>query len=128
MPITSRSHKKGAQPTIRQCAEPGCTKPRRLKQAARYCEDHARSKNYVLAGTGPSATKTCSRPGCGKEFVDRLKVRTERSLAWHGLCPDCRTASPLTLRQLQHHRVPAAIATQWLNLGTSCPVGYAERP
>jgi hypothetical protein len=121
--IVSRSHKRGAPPVHATCKEPGCTQPRRLTQGARYCEAHARSRGYITA-LPPTVIKMCIRPGCGNKITQRKRLKSPASEAWDDYCTGCRSQSPLSLTQLQNHRVPARLVTTWLALGDkiSCDI------
>jgi Recombination endonuclease VII len=125
--ILTHSHKRGAPPVVATCREPGCTNPRRTVQGARYCEDHARGKDYAMANCGPSTIKTCVRNGCAQEFPEPKKIQSDVTRAWTEFCPDCRSLSPLTLQQLQSHRVPPHLVTAWLKCGEDLPCAICNR-
>jgi hypothetical protein len=112
--VGPRSHKRGAQPVLRRCTEPGCTKMRRLVQGARYCEDHARSCGYAMANKAPVQQRTCH---CGRTFTYKSRLAGATASAWYEFCPACHHDSPLTLSQLKHHHVPAELVREWLRLG-----------
>jgi Recombination endonuclease VII len=131
--IRPTSHKAGKyRPVPTQCQEilpdgTRCPKPRRLAQGARYCEDHARSKGYLLASTGPAEVKTCIRSGCEKQFSNRRAPRHGNATAWYELCPDCRNDSPLTISQLRDHHVPYDLAIDWLCVGSQLLCGLCGK-
>jgi hypothetical protein len=117
--IYSRSHKRGAPPVRATCREPGCSNPRRLVQGARYCEEHARGKNYNGAdrNQAPSAERTCH---CGRVFTFKKKMAwTDLGAVWLEFCPNCRTSSLVSRKQLANHGVPPDLARQWIALGAS---------
>jgi hypothetical protein len=125
--IISRSHKRGAPPVNAICREPGCSKPRRLVQGARYCEEHARGKGYMYVGAGPTVIKTCRRPGCDTEFPKQRKLENATSMAWVEFCPGCRNESPLTLDQLQRHHAPRRLIIEWLDHGADLRCAICEK-
>jgi hypothetical protein len=91
---------------------------RRLVQGARYCDQHARGKNYVLASTGPAEMRECINPACGASFTIRRKVRGNAARSvWYEFCQDCRLATPLTLAQVGGHSVPRPMLIEWMSQG-----------
>lgn len=115
---TGPSHKRAILPG--KCDEPGCDKPRRRAQGARYCEDHARSTGYRGKTRNENAGRehiTCAR--CGRDYR-RNKQRysdSPTSAAWRQFCNDCTRKSPLTLAAMRNHHVPEDKAYAWLMQG-----------
>ena len=98
------------------CKWPGCDKPRRRAQAAKYCEDHA----TMIDGREVKRTVTTPCPGCGREVVLRGQASPNLvTRAWREFCAECRHASPVSLHQLHHHRVPVDLIRRWLKRGVT---------
>ena len=102
------------------CRHPGCLKPRRRKQAAVYCDDHATMIDGVI-GSQRIVTTPCL--GCGRAFPHKRASRVTAADAWESFCPNCRRATPLTLLQLQAHRVPYDQTVAWLRQGADLGCG-----
>jgi hypothetical protein len=133
--ILARSHKRGRSWAVpKQCAFVDsngvrCPNAARAKQAAKYCDEHATSRDYIL-GRIPARvaeeTVECIKPTCFRRFT-RRSVGSEDGAgqAWEELCPGCRALSPLTLRQLRKHRVSYDLSLRWLLQGDDLA---CERP
>lgn len=111
-------------PELTTCRQPGCDRPRRLDPGnARYCDQHTRARhgNYVERAE-------CLR--CGSTFARRTRTGGESppALAWRDFCVQCRTASPLTIKQLSIHRVPETTARAWLIAGEALACEICRRP
>lgn len=93
---------------VRLCQYPGCSNPKRRVQAARYCEEHATSVNYVLRS---KVQRPCA--SCGAEFE-----------SWRGqegrydLCRSCRDRAAGLLAQATSHHVPVSIVYAWIKAPT----------
>ena len=133
----AQSHKRGRGlgPTPGQCNEiledgTRCPNPRRRAQAAKYCEQHARSIDYALKITGPpKVERTC--PACGKTFVRKRqsRARDTAAIAWLNHCPDCIENTPLTMATLRKHNVSYEQTCEWLKHGNNlmCEVPGCNR-
>lgn len=96
------------------CRQPGCTNLARAKQGARYCDEHARSHDYVIHNDVVGRTEqTCAC--CQRPFTRWRQTRAASITI--DVCPECVRNSPLTLRQLQAHNVPPNLQRQWLAQG-----------
>lgn len=100
-----------------KCREPGCENRARAAQGARYCEDHARSINHSPIRVDNDTYKMereCA--ACGCTFKRWRYGRRSRAIVIE-VCPDCVTASPLSLQRLQTHHVPEHLQTKWMRRG-----------
>lgn len=99
---------------VPRCNEPGCIQPRRGRSGARYCDEHARSRDYVI-----DATVELECIGCDEMFRRRRTrdVTYPSSIAWREFCPECVGKSPLSLATLRRHNVPYEFTKRWLVLG-----------
>lgn len=96
-----------------------CPNRRRRAQAAKYCDEHARSINYLInVNEAPIEHQTCHK--CGKAYGRRRRVTNPQParVVWNEFCPGCTDASPLTLDALIRHNVPTELATKWLKAGS----------
>jgi hypothetical protein len=107
-----------------RCNEPGCTNLRRGQSGSRYCDEHARTINYLVHGL---RTVPVRCEGCGKSFTSGRAARSETATAWADFCPNCHNATPLTLRQLAAQAAPAELVRSWLALGDRLPCGICGR-
>ena len=118
-PSGNGSHKRAIIPA--QCAEPGCTKPRRRAQGARYCEDHARSIGYRgKVNQSNAGNEYVACPRCNENFRRKRQVYGNMTAAvatWRMFCPECTKASPLSRQALKNHNVPHHVVHAWLMLG-----------
>ncbi len=123
--IGGSSHRRGMS-SAGMCREPGCTRRARQKQGARYCVEHARSIDRGPVATD-NATFKVEREclSCGRQF--RRWRQTRATSVTHNVCPDCITASPLSIAQLQAHCVPNETATKWLARGAELRCDYCDR-
>lgn len=86
-----------------ECHAPDCTNPRRRVQGAKYCDDHATSREYVPTGrTRPIVCAVCGGSGT---------VTTSKS---HPICIDCRRRHRSLFRRASVHKVPSSVLIEWM--------------
>lgn len=88
------------------CMFPGCDKPKRRVQAARYCEDHATSIAYEFK---QSTNKMADSPCIACGFVGMHRKATR-----YKLCRDCGFKGAALLRQAQAHNVAPETLGKWI--------------
>ena len=91
----------GSRPQ-RLCRFPGCDKPKRRVQAARYCEEHATSIAY---DQNPWAQSACI--SCG--FVGLHRKKTT-----YKLCDLCRGRGSALIRRAKVHHVVPEVLARWI--------------
>lgn len=85
-------HRRKQGPMV--CAYPGCDKPRRKVQAAKFCEEHATSKHYVIKARIPRLCVVC-------DTVQQIG-RENR----YAICPGCRNTHTALIQRANAHKVP----------------------
>jgi hypothetical protein len=86
-------------------------------QGAKYCDEHARSKDYTIGNGAPIETRTCIKPDCNHVFSHKRQLASSITRVWHEFCPSCRNETPLTLEQLRNHNVPRDKIIEWVSQG-----------
>lgn len=87
------------------CQFPGCEKPKRRVQAARYCEDHATSINWQPA---KNPLIECPCIACG--FVGMHRQNTT-----YKLCRRCLNSGTMLVSQAKLHHVDPATLARWIS-------------
>ena len=105
--LRCRTYQAGTGPD-RPCAVEGCEKVRRKAQAAKYCEDHATSIDYVVRTRTPKppVLVDCANPNC----VGGGKTKKPGSC-----CKKCIRELPSSRWTLIKHKVSTALIVAWLN-------------
>ena len=110
----------------RICRQDGCDRLARAVQGARYCEEHAcmvDGRWSADAFKERGAERECL--ACGRSFK---RWRNTRATSFTvDVCPDCIRDSPLTIRRLEAHKVPAELAAEWLRKGPDLRCEFCER-
>ncbi len=95
----ARRKREGHQP--HPCKADGCDQPRRRVQGARYCEEHARLRQYI------PVTKYVDCPLCGTTHPqDRNAQRP--------YCGPCNKTYARISRAAARHHVPVETLTRWI--------------
>jgi hypothetical protein len=84
------------------CQFEGCTNPKRRVQAARYCDDHATSKAYVLTSRQQVSCRLCD-----------VSIGVLASSRYH-LCSGCRSRWQSLINTASRHRVDPERVYRWL--------------
>jgi hypothetical protein len=93
------------------CKVEGCNNPRRRKQGAVYCADHATSLGYSLTGINHTTVES-SCPSCETSY------RRERS-ARRPFCPGCNTRYAGIVLTAARHHVPTETLVGWVKCSAS---------
>lgn len=88
-----------------RCASPGCNEPRRRVQAARYCEQHATSKDYKPQQAPP---RECV--SCGEQHPIARGKRYQ-------ICAGCHSQHAALITQASNH-----------NMALDALLGYIRNP
>lgn len=86
------------------CMFPGCDKPKRRVQAARYCEEHATSIGYR-----PKSRPLVETPCISCGFVGKHQERTT-----YKLCMACAQKGQAIIRQAKKHHVAPETLARWI--------------